>query len=171
MGEDGEGEHTETDDSQSNAFIDLNKLFNLFHFLKLENWSGHLHLRGKSKVIDCAHISIHTAIWYSHFSAVSGGFISFFIFKITKQTWRTAGRPHGNRQRLWTTFVKCQQWLHSWSWLLLPPNEGKLKGEIIIKMMLVHKQAYSLIRIAVGSSGWFMLVLLMHCKGKCHRRL
>lgn len=71
---------------KANTFIDFNKLFNLFHFFKLK-------------------IDVETSKWpivplalpfTLKFDTVTSmwsleDLFPFFIFKITKQTWRTAG--------------------------------------------------------------------------------
>lgn len=77
---------------KANTFIDFNKLFNLFHFLKwkidLENVStseeslnGQLYLAHFHPLCNLIQSPL-CGLWRIYF---------LFIFKITKQTWRTAG--------------------------------------------------------------------------------
>lgn len=162
---------------KANTFIDFNKLFNLFHFLKLKI---DLTASRPQRRVNCTfRISIPSAIWYSHLDVVSGGFISFyfiylffhlciylFIYLILfLRSLHELGEPRPTaRQQAEALKPICKMSAVTSSLVLTSPAakwRQTEKVEIIIKMMLLHKQAYGLIRVAVGSSGWFMLVLLM----------
>lgn len=65
---------------KANTFIDFNKLFNLFHFLKLKIDLEPAPPQSKVSMANCTlRSSTHSAIGYGHLSEVSGGFISFFF--------------------------------------------------------------------------------------------
>lgn len=84
---------------KANTFIDFNKLFNLFHFLKLKIDLEPAPPQSKVSMANCTlRSSTHSAIGYGHLSEVSGGFISFFFyfFLFLRSLNKLGGPPAGH---------------------------------------------------------------------------
>lgn len=135
----------------------------------MENWScKDWNHREKSKwsIVDFS-ISIYFATRYTHLCEVSRDSTHtpffFFLFSSFQRSLNKLEAPLTShtvaamncicKMSAATPFLKLTSPAAKW--------RRTEKVEIIIEMMLVHKQAYSLISIAGGSAGWFMLVLLM----------
>ena len=77
---------------KANAFIDLNKLFNLFHFLKLENWSRN---------VSTSEESLNGQLYLAHFhphcnliqSLLCGLWRIYFLFLFLRSLNKLGGPP------------------------------------------------------------------------------